>query len=93
MRSLFSKLQTELDTTENEIQKKSRSNIIHVRLQLSKQCSFGEQLLIVGNKPMFGLWDLSCTVSYVVQTTMCGQQNWMYSLEKLIQFKFMPKGK
>ena len=65
-RSLFSELQVELDTTENEIQKKSRSNIIHVRLQLSKQCSFGEQLLIVGNEPMFGLWDLSCTVSYAV---------------------------
>lgn len=33
------------------------SNKVHVIIQLQKECSFGDNFLIVGDDPMFGLWD------------------------------------
>lgn len=35
---------------------------IHVKFQLQKECSFGQQFLIVGDDPMFGLWDPSSAI-------------------------------
>ncbi|XP_044473620.1 uncharacterized protein LOC123207446 [Mangifera indica] len=34
-----------------------QSNVVHVKFQLQKECKFGEQFFIVGDDPMFGLWD------------------------------------
>lgn len=33
------------------------SKTIHVKFQIQKECLFGEEFLIVGDDPMFGLWD------------------------------------
>ncbi|XP_050214947.1 uncharacterized protein LOC126666042 [Mercurialis annua] len=30
---------------------------VHVKIQLNKECSFGEQFAIVGDDPIFGIWD------------------------------------
>lgn len=84
--------QAELETAETKIQKKSRSNTVHVRLQLQKRCSYGEQFLIVGDDPMFGLWDPSIAVP------LCWSDGHVWTAEldipigKLIQFKFILKG-
>ncbi|CBI30404.3 unnamed protein product, partial [Vitis vinifera] len=84
--------QAELETAETKIQKKSRSNTVHVRLQLQKRCSYGEQFLIVGDDPMFGLWDPSSAVP------LCWSDGHVWTAEldipigKLIQFKFILKG-
>ncbi|XP_027067048.1 uncharacterized protein [Coffea arabica] len=32
---------------------------VHVKFQLQRECLFGQQFLIVGDDPMFGLWDPS----------------------------------
>ncbi|KAL3536504.1 hypothetical protein ACH5RR_004965 [Cinchona calisaya] len=32
---------------------------VHVKFQLQKECSFGQQFLMVGDDPMFGFWDPS----------------------------------
>ena len=34
-----------------------QSNTVHVKFVLQKSCLFGEQFLLVGDDPMFGLWD------------------------------------
>lgn len=38
------------------------SKTVHVRFQLQKECMFGEQFLIAGDDPMFGLWDPKCAI-------------------------------
>lgn len=35
---------------------------MHVKFQLQKECSFGQQFLIVGDDPMLGLWDPSSAI-------------------------------
>lgn len=34
-----------------------QSKTVHVKFHLLKECVFGEQFLVVGDDPMFGLWD------------------------------------
>lgn len=33
------------------------SKTVHVKFQLLKECSFGEQFTIVGDDPLLGSWD------------------------------------
>lgn len=54
--SLSSDAQALLETATPD-QETYQSKTVHVRFQLQKECLFGEQFLIVGDDPMFGLWD------------------------------------
>jgi len=33
------------------------AKIINVKFQMHRNCSYGEQFLVVGNDPMFGSWN------------------------------------
>ncbi|CAK9139960.1 unnamed protein product [Ilex paraguariensis] len=52
-----SDIQTQLQEDEPQIEDISQSQTVHVKFQLNRKCSFGHQFLIVGDDPMFGLWD------------------------------------
>ncbi|OMO84331.1 Carbohydrate binding module family 20 [Corchorus capsularis] len=60
--SRHSKVSGSWETGGTEIQKTERSKTVHVKLQLQKECSFGEQLLLVGNEPILGMWNLSSAI-------------------------------
>ncbi|KAL2492239.1 Phosphoglucan [Abeliophyllum distichum] len=38
---------------------------VYVRFKLQKECRFGQQILIVGDNPIFGFWDPSDTITLV----------------------------
>ncbi|OMO85079.1 Carbohydrate binding module family 20 [Corchorus capsularis] len=81
----------DLGTAEIQPEEESPTKTSHVKFQLQKECSFGEHFFIVGDHPMFGLWDpesaipLNWTEGHV----------WAVELDipvgKTIQFKFLLK--
>ncbi|OMO97576.1 Carbohydrate binding module family 20 [Corchorus olitorius] len=81
----------DLVTAEIQPEEGSPSKTSHVKFQLQKECSFGDHFFIVGDHPMFGLWDpesaipLNWTEGHV----------WAVELDipvgKTIQFKFLLK--
>lgn len=61
--SSSSHIQTQVQTEETEINDIiSQSKTVHVKFQLQRECSFGQQFHIVGDDPMFGLWEPSDAV-------------------------------
>ncbi|WCJ28079.1 Carbohydrate-binding-like fold [Euphorbia peplus] len=64
---------------------------VHVKFQLQKECSFGEQFAIVGDDPNLGLWD----PDNAVPLTWSDDHVWNLDLDvpvgKFIQFKFILK--
>ncbi|KAJ7961258.1 Phosphoglucan, water dikinase, chloroplastic-like protein [Quillaja saponaria] len=91
--SLSSETQADLDTAETEPQQTHESNTVHVKLKLQKECMFGEQFNVVGDDPMFGLWD----PSDAIPMTWSDEHIWTVELDipvgKTIKFKFILKGK
>ncbi|KAK3226161.1 hypothetical protein Dsin_006023 [Dipteronia sinensis] len=88
--SLSSDVQAQLDTAAPN-QETYQSKTIHVRFQLQKECMFGEQFLIVGDDPMFGLWD----PENAIPLNWSDGHVWTVELDipvgKSIQFKFVLK--
>ncbi|PQM37900.1 uncharacterized protein Pyn_35706 [Prunus yedoensis var. nudiflora] len=88
---LSSKTQTELEVTDDQIQETHHTKTIHVKFQLQKECSFGQQFLIVGDDPMFGLWDPSSAIPM----NWSDGNVWTVELDipvgKSVQFKFILK--
>ncbi|KAK2657014.1 hypothetical protein Ddye_010066 [Dipteronia dyeriana] len=88
--SLSSDVQAQLETAAPN-QETYQSKTIHVRFQLQKECMFGEQFLIVGDDPMFGLWDPENAIP--LNWSDC--HVWTVELDipvgKSIQFKFLLK--
>lgn len=66
---------------------------VHVKFQLKKECSFGEQFFIVGDDLMFGLWDPSNAVPlnwseehvWKVELVRTGQRNFFFEIACLSQ--------
>ncbi|KAK9920440.1 hypothetical protein M0R45_028995 [Rubus argutus] len=89
---LSSKTQAELETTDAQIQEAYPTKTMHVKFQLQKECSFGQQFLIVGDDPMLGLWDPSSAIPM----DWSDGNVWSVQLDipvgKSIQFKFILKG-
>ncbi|GAV75469.1 CBM_20 domain-containing protein [Cephalotus follicularis] len=55
---LSQETQANLETADQtQPQETYQSKTVHVKFQLQKECFFGEQFLIVGDDPIFGLWD------------------------------------
>ncbi|KAI3788551.1 hypothetical protein L2E82_01321 [Cichorium intybus] len=67
----------------------TKARTVCVRFQLQKECSFGQNFLIVGDDPMFGLWD----PMNAVPLTWSDGHLWTVDLEipigKCIKFKFI----
>ncbi|KAI9153225.1 hypothetical protein LWI28_008000 [Acer negundo] len=88
--SLSSDVQTQLETAAPN-QETYQSKTILVRFQLQKECKFGEQFLIVGDDPMFGLWD----PENAIPLNWSDGHVWTVELDipvgKSIQFKFVLK--
>ncbi|CAH1418624.1 unnamed protein product [Lactuca virosa] len=67
----------------------TKAPTVCVRFQLQKECSFGQNFLIVGEDPMFGLWD----PNNAIPLTWSDGHLWTVDLEipigKCIKFKFI----
>ncbi|GLT37592.1 hypothetical protein SLA2020_119000 [Shorea laevis] len=53
--SLLPESEVSLETTSEHQEDFSKK--VHVKFQLQKECKFGEYFLMVGDDPVFGLWD------------------------------------
>ncbi|KAH7553825.1 hypothetical protein ACOSP7_029304 [Xanthoceras sorbifolium] len=88
--SLSSDAQAQLETAA-PIQETYQSKTVHVRFQLQKECMFGDQFLVVGDDPMFGLWDPTSAIPL----NWSDGHVWTVDLDipvgKSIQFKFILK--
>ncbi|XP_041022987.1 uncharacterized protein LOC121264024 isoform X2 [Juglans microcarpa x Juglans regia] len=89
--SLSSKTQADLETAETQSQETCQSKTVHVRFQLQKRCIFGEQFLVVGDDPMFGLWDPASAIPL----NWSDGHMWTVELDipagKAVKFKFVLK--
>ncbi|KAJ8483653.1 hypothetical protein OPV22_016138 [Ensete ventricosum] len=78
-------------TLDPYVEKADRSKTVHVRFVLQKMCSFGQQFLLVGDDPMFGMWD----PEKAVPLEWSSGHEWTAELDlpvgKQIQFKFILK--
>ncbi|XP_044482919.1 uncharacterized protein LOC123209167 [Mangifera indica] len=67
------------------------SNTVHVKFQIQKECRFGERFFVVGDDPIFGLWDPESAIPL----DWSEEHVWSVELDlpvgKTIQFKFMLK--
>ncbi|XP_042516476.1 uncharacterized protein LOC122090820 [Macadamia integrifolia] len=70
----------------------SQSKTVHVKFQLQKECIFGQQFLLVGDDPIFGLWD----PSNAIPLEWSDGHIWTVELDlpvgKSVQFKFILEG-
>ncbi|CAN6576167.1 unnamed protein product [Malus baccata var. baccata] len=83
--------ETELEIADSQIQETHHTKTIRVRFQLQKECSFGQEFLIVGDDSMFGLWDPASAIPM----NWSDGNVWTVELDipvgKSIQFKFILK--
>ncbi|KDP24469.1 hypothetical protein JCGZ_25033 [Jatropha curcas] len=83
--------QTDLETVETQNQETDQSKTVHVKVQLKKECSFGEQFAMVGNDPIFGVWD----PENAIPLNWSDGHVWTLDLDipigKSIEFKFILK--
>lgn len=86
-----SKTQVDFGIENAETEERYKSSTVHVKFLLLKECVFGEQFLIVGDDPMFGLWDPESAVPL----NWSEGHLWTVELDipvgKSIQFKFILK--
>ncbi|KAB2630536.1 hypothetical protein D8674_008055 [Pyrus ussuriensis x Pyrus communis] len=88
---LSSKTQTELEIADSQIQETHHTKTIHVKFQLQKECSFGQEFLIVGDDPMFGLWDPASAIPMIWSNGNVWTVELDIPVGKSIQFKFILK--
>uniref|UniRef100_A0A2P2M1K5 CBM20 domain-containing protein n=1 Tax=Rhizophora mucronata TaxID=61149 RepID=A0A2P2M1K5_RHIMU len=90
--SMYPESQVDLESTETQIQETYQLKTVRVKFQLQKECSFGEQFLMVGDDPIFGLWD----PTDAIPLNWSDDHVWTAELDiptgKTICFKFILKG-
>ncbi|KAG2690820.1 hypothetical protein I3760_09G207500 [Carya illinoinensis] len=83
--------QADFETAETQSQETYQAKTVHVRFQLQKGCKFGEQFLVVGDDPMFGLWD----PARAIPLNWSDGHTWTVELDipagKAVKFKFILK--
>ncbi|XP_011047441.1 PREDICTED: uncharacterized protein LOC105141784 [Populus euphratica] len=84
--------QVDLDAEDAQNQKTNESKTVHVKFQLRKECSFGEQFTIVGDDPLLGLWDPESGIPLNWSDGHLWTVEMDIPVEKSIQFKFILKG-
>ncbi|KAA8517394.1 hypothetical protein F0562_017687 [Nyssa sinensis] len=87
---LPSEPQTHLQNDKAQMQDQSKS--VHVKFQLQRECSFGEQFHIVGDDPMLGLWDPSSAIPLEWSDGHVWTVELDIPIGKSIPFKFILKG-
>ncbi|XVF08260.1 hypothetical protein REPUB_Repub06bG0211500 [Reevesia pubescens] len=90
--SLSPDSQVDLETTKStQPEEENPSKTAHVKFLLQKECSFGEHFFMVGDHPMFGLWDPESAIPL----TWSEGHVWTLELDipvgVSIQFKFILK--
>ncbi|XP_077215358.1 uncharacterized protein LOC143849936 isoform X2 [Tasmannia lanceolata] len=85
-------MQADAETIDTQLQATYESNTVHVKFKLQKACVFGQQFLLVGEDPIFGLWD----PLKAIPLDWSEGHVWALELDipvgKTIQFKFILKG-
>ncbi|KAJ6750297.1 hypothetical protein OIU85_000890 [Salix viminalis] len=83
--------QVDLEGEDAQNQETDESKTVHVKFQLLKECSFGEQFTIVGDDPLLGSWDPESGIPL----NWSDGHLWTVELDipvgKSIQFKFILK--
>ncbi|XP_065854669.1 uncharacterized protein [Euphorbia lathyris] len=83
--------QTDLELAETFTPEKYESETVHIKFQLKKECSFGEQFAIVGDDLNLGLWN----PDNAIPLNWSDDHVWNLELDvpigKSIQFKFILK--
>lgn len=90
--SSSSESQVALEETESRNDDITQTKTVHVKLQLQKECLFGEQFLIVGDDPMLGLWDPSDAIPLEWSDGHIWTVELDIPVDKSIQFKLILKG-
>ncbi|KAJ8747208.1 hypothetical protein K2173_008438 [Erythroxylum novogranatense] len=91
--SLSPDIQVDVETAETQNGAATyQSKTARVKFLLQKECSFGEQFLIVGDDPMLGLWD----PTKAIPMNWSDGHYWTIELDvptaKVVQFKFVLRG-
>ncbi|XP_062095252.1 uncharacterized protein LOC133801120 [Humulus lupulus] len=85
------KTQVDLETENVQTEGTYQSKTAHVKFKLQKECMFGEHFFIVGDDPMFGLWD----PEGAIPLNWSDGHAWIVELDipvgKSIHFKFILK--
>ncbi|XP_038688434.1 uncharacterized protein LOC119987567 [Tripterygium wilfordii] len=84
--------EADLETAEAEIPEKNQWKTIHVKFQLQKECVFGDQIFIVGDEPMFGLWDPESAIPLNWSDGHVWNVDLDVPIGKPILYKFILKG-
>ncbi|XP_028764404.1 uncharacterized protein LOC114722525 [Neltuma alba] len=83
--------QVDLETEEPQAQQNEETKVVRIKLQLQKDCLFGEQFLVVGDDPMIGAWD----PSNALPMTWSEGHLWFVEMDvpmgRTIQYKFILK--
>ncbi|KAG6522262.1 uncharacterized protein LOC122052718 isoform X1 [Zingiber officinale] len=87
-----SMVETDKITPDSPIETTDSSKTVHVRFVLQKECSFGQQIFIVGDHPMFGLWDPTNAVPLEWSTGHVWTTELNLPAGKMIPFKFILRG-
>ncbi|KAL2515825.1 uncharacterized protein Fot_29796 [Forsythia ovata] len=64
---------------------------VHVRFKLQKECRFGQQILIVGDDPIFGFWDPSDAVPLQWSDGLVWNVELDIPSDTLLKYKFILK--
>ncbi|XP_074583098.1 phosphoglucan, water dikinase, chloroplastic-like [Curcuma longa] len=87
-----SEVQEDEITPDSPIETADSSKTVHVRFLLQKECSFGQQIFIVGDHPMFGLWDPKNAVPLEWSAGHVWTTELNLPAGKMIPFKFILRG-
>ncbi|XP_074583097.1 uncharacterized protein LOC141839282 [Curcuma longa] len=87
-----SEVQADMITLDPPIETTDSSKTVHVRFVLQKECSFGQQIFIVGDHPLFGLWDPTNAVPLEWSTGHVWTTELNLPAGKMIPFKFILRG-
>ncbi|XP_042476584.1 uncharacterized protein LOC122058140 isoform X2 [Macadamia integrifolia] len=90
--SFSSETQPGWDNANYQAQATCQLKTVHVKLQLQKECVFGQRFLLVGDDPILGLWD----PSNAIPLEWSDGHIWAVELDlpvgKSVQFKFILEG-
>ncbi|MCL7030701.1 hypothetical protein MKW94_020801 [Papaver nudicaule] len=76
---------------ESEVSTNEEIKIVRVKFQLIKDCLFGQDVLVVGDDPIFGVWDPSNAIPLEWSDGHLWSVQLDIPVNKSIQFKFIVK--
>ncbi|KAI3977434.1 hypothetical protein MKX01_000347 [Papaver californicum] len=85
--------QSESNAGNNKIpsQETLQSKTVQVKFQLIRECLFGQEFLVVGDDPIFGVWDPSSAIPLKWSQGHLWTAELDVPIDKTIQFKFILK--